>query len=362
MNKRVIILISITLFTLVALLFTSCVDEITFDAQNVGRQLIVNGEITNGNRLHTVTISRTSDKGGIPIQVTGASVWIEDDIGNREQLIENYIEDLGSIFSPNTISGYTLVGDIVQGTMGHSYVLEITLEDGTTYRSKPDTMPTVLANDTTHFEIGTEQELSSGGIIQDITRAQVFLDSQLPSEPIYLKWDFEHVFVRITPGGLRDIICFVSTAPNPQGFVLFDGSQGVALNLENQQVGSRKINNDFFYISSLNVVQSSFSRVTFEYWERIKQVTANVGTIFDTPGATPIGNIFNVNNSQEHVLGHFSAVARDTSNIIVSRGDFPLDVVFNPCSFINFERNMESCANCLSIPNSTEKKPTYWPN
>lgn len=349
---------SLLLALLTILLFDSCVDEIVFDVPKEGGQLIVSGEITNGNRPHTITIARTSPSGGIPIPVTGAGVWIEDDQGNREQLVENYVRELGATLPTETIFGYTLVGNFVKGKVGSTYVLDVILQDGTTYQSEPDTMPSVLANDEVRFQVNIEEELTSGGVILDVNRVQVFLDSQLPNEPIYLKWDLEHVTTRFAQFPQRQITCYYSDYQNSQDFVLFDGGNlDMGLRLQNQKVGSKTINNDFYLINSLNVVQSSLSSSAFEYWEKVKEVTQNVGTIFDVPGGSPIGNIKNVNDATERVLGYFGAIARDTSNIVLSRLDFPDNPLRNPCQTFPNE-----CNECYELNNGTIKKPSYWPN
>lgn len=360
--------------------FHGCVDEIVFDVPKEGGQLIISGTITNGNLRHTVTIARTSSKGGIPVPVTGASVWIEDDQGNREQLIESYVDPHNPHpvqdpqLLPDSVPGeYSLLGNIVRGEMTRSYELEIVLEDGTTYRSQPDTLPSVLANDTPSFEIGTETVLSSDGVVSEIRKAQLFLDSELPAKPIYIKWNAEHVYIFRSSRSIFinelpiqvEQFCFVTDHLNTQGFVLFDGRAGVAINLDDQLIGSKTISDDFFYISYLNAIQSSMSKDAFIYWEQVKDVAQNVGTIFDVPGATPVGNVFNVNNPDEEVLGRFSAIARDTAHIALSSADFSRDdfLISDPC--INFfdpslELNQQPCIKCLVLDNSRLRRPDYW--
>ena len=355
---------------MVALVFLpisySCVDEIVFDSHEVGGQLIIDGTITNGNRLHTVTVARSSPSSGIAIPIPSAEVWIEDNEGNREQLMENYIPETDSN-SPTArvpIVGYTLVGDIVQGTPGNSYTLEVSLGDGRSYRSMADTMPTVQAADSIRFDVGTEQELSEGGIIQELTKAQVYLSSTIVEEPVYLKWDLEHVYARVVERlPFEPQFCYVTDYFNAQEFVLFDGTDSPSVQMEELLLGSKTVNNDFFYLSFMNVVQSSLSKTSFDYWQQVQQVVANVGTIFDVPGATPVGNISSVDNPGEQVLGNFGAEVRDTSNILLSRQNFNPRLVTNPCALgANFNRNRTQCTDCQTLPNSTEMKPSYWPN
>lgn len=365
-DKKILIYPLSVLILTVALLFYSCVNEIVFDTPEEGGHLIIDGTITNGDRPHTITVARTSPSGGIIIPVTSAEAWIEDNEGNREQLVENYIPETDSN-SPTArvpIIGYTLVGNIVKGTPGNSYTLEVLLEDGRSYKSMPETMPTVQAIDSIRFNVGTEQELSPDGVIQELIKAQVFLGSTIPEGPVYLKWDLEHLYARVVHRlPLEPQFCYVNDYFNAQEFVLFDGTDTPSLQMEELLLGSKTINNDFFYLSFMNVVQSSMSKTSFAYWNQVQQVVANVGTIFDVPGATPVGNISDTENPDEEVLGFFGAELRDTVNILLSRQDFNPRLVTDPCALgANFNRNRAQCTDCQTLPNSTEIKPAYWPN
>ncbi len=370
-TKIVLLFIGCTSFLMVF----SCVDEITFDAPKVGGQLIIEGTITNGRHPHTITVNHTSGKGGIPIPINDAKVWIEDDLGNREQLVNSFFEPdpdpvIGHpAFESFRIEGnYTLLGNIIKGEMGRSYTIEMVLPDGTTYHSKPDTMPTVLASNVARFEIGTETELSADGVISEIGVAQVFLDSDLPSNPFFIKWDVEHTYAfRQTPipvgGNSVERFCYITDPVTAQGFTLINNDSG--LSIRNKLVGSKALNNDFFFISAFNVIQSSISDKAFKYWEQVQEITQNVGTIFDVPGAIPVGNIYNINDEQEIVFGNFQAVARDTSHVILSRVDLPFLTEWDcPITPFNGDRNKLStiCDDCRRVLYSRLKKPTYWPN
>ena len=334
------------------LLLNACIDEIGFDTAQTGGQLVVNGKITNSPGPHTIQLTLVSESGPTPSAVTDADIWISDDNGSRERLIE--------------IGGgiYQLEENRLVGEKGNTYTLEINV-DGTTYRSRPELMPTVaMAKDSTYFELNKEILVTPDDVTIERERAEVYLDSEFPSAPVYLKWEAQHVYVRFSgdpdfPPPICDnctIICYVTVPVSPQDFVLFDGMGPFKIN--RQLVGSKRPNSDFFYISSLNVIQSSMNMETYTYWNRVYQTVNTVGTIFDVPVATVPGNIYNVNNPDESVLGYFEAVAQDTTRIILSKADFTFGTVNDPCSDL---RN-KGCENCLILPQSTKKRPSYLPN
>ncbi len=67
----------------------------------------------------------------------------------------------------------------------------------------------------------------------------------------------------------------------------------------------------------VKIEQLSISKRNFEYLDVLRSQTAFVGSIFDPPPAPIVGNIFNVNDSDEVVAGYFSASDISSATIVV---------------------------------------------
>ena len=95
----------------------------------------------------------------------------------------------------------------------------------------------------------------------------------------------------------------------------------------------------------------------YNYWFEIDEIANNVGGLFDTPPATIRGNIYNINDESELVLGYFEASASSIIRVKTFRQDIPYDIQ-NPCE--TSWNVPEQCLNCLIIPGSTLERPDYW--
>ena len=72
----------------------------------------------------------------------------------------------------------------------------------------------------------------------------------------------------------------------------------------------------------LEIHQNSVSREAYEYQKLLRDQTQTSGTLTDTPPAAIIGNIRNVNNPSEKVVGSFSAVGISQAKYVVDRSGY----------------------------------------
>lgn len=76
---------------------------------------------------------------------------------------------------------------------------------------------------------------------------------------------------------------------------------------------------------SLLVVQHSLSYDAFLYWDKIRAQSGDAGGLFETQPSSSRGNISNINDPDEKVLGYFFASQVQEKRINVSEDfDFPI--------------------------------------
>ena len=100
------------------------------------------------------------------------------------------------------------------------------------------------------------------------------------------------------------------------------------------------------------------------FWESLKQLTEAEGTLFDLPPAKVRGNIFNVDDPEEVVLGFFEVAAVDTiRNFIIPSLIRPeVDQQFfcpEPgFPFVGFRPS--ECCNCTQLPGASLERPDWF--
>lgn len=69
----------------------------------------------------------------------------------------------------------------------------------------------------------------------------------------------------------------------------------------------------------VEVQQFSLSASAYEYYKILKDLVDNNGSFNAPPPAALIGNMFNLNDSEEFVLGRFTAASTSTTSIFIDR-------------------------------------------
>ena len=367
--------INLALFLVLIVVCPACVSLIEFDAPEGSEEVIIFGKLTNSSIYdQAITVRRTDAKTTVGLSIVDAQVAVLDDMGNVYPYTFSEQDDR---FLPNS----RLIA-----VPGRSYQAQITI-GASTYLSTMQRMPTVGAKDSTYFRFDKRTRLSGVGVEVDQYYLQIITDSELDAheEPIFLKWDVEQVFIQTeiflpassfpfyAPGN-----CFIEEDFPSANVRLFNGDIVANSEIDQQIIADVILDNSFKTLRGYGVVQSSFSREAAQYWERVDEVANRVGSIFEIPPAAIPGNFQNVNDSEDKPLGFFEVSKVDTTGTFVLEKDLPLFLGLNgdfvTCNFavgqfssvpINCLSCLESlgvpeaCYNCLSLPNSTRKKPPY---
>jgi len=351
---------------------TSCEDVIDLEEGDPGNELVIYGKLTDTKGPYEISIGRATSINQPSLPINGALVRVIDQDGNLETA------------AGQGDGSYRFSGTQICGVPGNSYYAEIILEDGTTYRSIPETMPHSNARDSAYAGVVREEKLSDAGVPVERIFIKVWADTQLSASntPIYLKWDVHQVYAQLTaplPAAkypfYSQISCFFLELTEPQKLHLFSSTELQIDFISEQELGTSEIDLRFFNRHYFNVVQSSITFEAHRYWKQIDQVSNRSGSIFDTPPAKVLGNFYNVNDPNEEVLGYFEVAKMDTSRTFITRQNIPFlledpcpalePLVWNGFGFQDFDTLQyfyePECLNCrLFNQKASIPRPSYF--
>ncbi|MBN3581809.1 DUF4249 domain-containing protein [Algoriphagus aestuarii] len=341
-------------FSLYMVLPFSCIDKLDFvdDTQEV--QLVIYGLLTDSNERQIVSVTRTSAFGFDPTGVMDAKVTLLTASGARFRYFHTGHGE------------YILEGFAAKEE--ESYAIEVVLE-GKVYMSNYEKIPELLADDEISFEFNKEP-------FRTESPESVFTvssETKLPdaADPIYLRWMVEETYfwplLHLPGTGFPPPPpppCFISDVIEPNRINLFDGS-GTSSRKGNFVLAKRVVDNSFLYPFFVSVKQLSINREAYEYWEKIKIVVNNQGSLFDIPPASVIGNISNVEDQNEIVLGYFEVAKSKVTRIYTTRADVPFSLV-DPCQYFQHipdDAYPSECKSCDVRANGrkwTNNAPDWW--
>lgn len=349
--------------TLILLITISCVEEFETDSIKFERLLVVDGDISDQEKIHTVKLSYTS-----PIEnnesetyepVLNASVWVEDDLGNRVDFTE---ELNGTYTSPSTFAG----------EVGRHYALFITMSDGKSYQSSFQEL--VAAPEIT--SIYNRYFVDQGdGVATSIPGAQFFIDVENTSSNAQFfryEWNDSHKVVA------RYTKLFDALEVNPGNFSLVPFNEDVKIcyresnsselllananNSQNNQLLEIPIrfiaaeNFDLTDTYSIEVTQRALSADAYSFYSKLKNFNDANGSLFDKQQGVVVGNVYSTSDANEKVLGFFEVSGAKSKRIFLSLSELDdqvLDHIFNPCTqteLIEFEGTLNEFYNAVDVP------------
>ena len=338
---------------MVFVFLTGCLSPYQLEVPGVETFLVISGRITQSAGPHYVDISYANDYGSfLKIPVSGAEVTIFDNLGNTERLYE--VET----------GRYYLIGNAVKGSPGISYYIEVNMGNGATYRSLPETMPEVVEPLHLFSEPVIIEEINDYGNLVTKILLRVYVNTPVKTDgkPVFLRWNTEiqFSFTELKCDFFRQPkTCYVTRKINENDIVIYS-SEGIGADvLENYPVAYRgtfpryELAQRHFF----NVAQLSLTKTAYNYWKKLEAIAEPTGTIFDIPPAPVRGNIYNIDDKSEMVLGYFEAVAVDTIRTFTTPGDLPFDTYNTFC----FDDGLNPlCCDCLGFENSIDIIPPYW--
>lgn len=346
---RKIIIIAITLISGV---LGSCVDVLNLSTDREARLLVVEGFISTQNGPHVVTLQQSAKYGsvfeGVISDVERAQVTVRDDQGRVT-------------FFTETSAGRYETPASFRGQIGSTYTLQIITEDGTSYTSLPERIEPVVAIDSisTNFKAVPARSLDGG--VTERTGLEIFAHISDPEDATnYYRWRNSGVYeLNTNPAAFTDR--FGRSAPKACCDKCWISEQDLSVHIFKDNLSNgRDIVQSIAFVEDdgmrltekyhLTIEQHSVSESAFQFLSAIKGQLEIDGDIFDPPPATTRGNIINLNNPDENVIGYFMAsdVVETTLFLFPSDLDRLQQVIPIP----------DDCR--LTDPTATTNRPVFW--
>ena len=297
-------------------LLTACVQEVQLPIRQVERRLVVEGLLTNEPFpwVRLTYSGRYNSNNPSPPQLTvnDALVVIRDEEGHSVRLVPD----------PFAPSYYGLRDSTFRGEVGRTYILSITLPDGTRYESRPERLNPVPVLEPLRATLRP-------GILAfgQPDYYDVRIDTQDPATPgNYYRWsalgwigrwvqfDPNNPPVNVFGPPCNTCSCWI---PNygPPGDVLSDAlvngnriTQRLVYSLPVYAVGPQFV----------QVRQFSITRAAYQYWTLFEQQRTRSGSLFDAQPASIEGNVRAVNDTTKRALGFFGASAVSQQRITIA--------------------------------------------
>lgn len=368
--------------------------------------LVVEGRMTTDTAGSTILLSRSYGfDGDTLIPITGATVSFVRDNGEGYQLPEvapGIYQSDPAEFMPARGQSYQLS---VQTTQGAEYASDFQTVKGT---------PAIESMD----PIYSFTENADGSIIEG---AQFQLNTSDPTgEAIYYAWDYHETWEFYVPFPKR---AYWEWEPEPVVKILpfdevvrrcwrEDFSTQILLGTSRGLEEDRLVDYPIHFLDvqsekvhwgySLLVNQYAISEEEYTFLNTLRQNTETTGSIFDPIPAEISGNIRNLADSLEPVIGYFGASEVQSKRVIIDRSFFPeevrtaqplnaceldtiffsegtpeqvladlrfeterlgknyLDTAFMELTPVGFKISRDFCTDCKLT--GSPIKPPYWPN
>jgi hypothetical protein len=322
------------IFLMTAVLCSGCIEPYEPDVEEKSEVLVIDGSINDSPGIQTVTVSISSPYNYPRFQpVSGCVVRVEDGSGNGVTFKENGEGIYQAYMEPGFIE------------VGNAYRVQVFTPDEQAYESEYDFLESCAAIEDLSYRLEvqptSDPRLSYYGIrfYADVSGSQE--DSRNYMWTFEETWEYHSTyiiqyvldngtFLDYTPE-LHDLqTCYMTTT-------LENYEVGTTMQLERNEIHQQPLH----FVSnqsprlrtkySLLVKQHSLSRDAYLYWNKMKAQAGDTGGLFETQPSSSRGNIYNVSDPGEKVLGYFFVSQVREKRITESeRFSFPMAEFFCP--------------------------------
>ena len=323
----------------ILLLCWACVDPFDPPPGNYEDLLVVEAFLTDDDTAQTIRLSRSYPIDTTEfIPVVNANVTVQDDAGNTY------------IFQQADAGDYIIQPENFTPQVGRRYVLNVDLSPSERYVSAPVEMKPAQEIDELYFE-PTSFIDGSGNVVNGF---KVALNSSGPvGETAYFRYEWEETYKTVPPFGSSLVYdkdtetieerteniseCWVS---NSSSSIILATTDGLNVNeIQDQAVRyvsfeSAELNQRY----SILVKQIPLDKSGYEFWTNLAESNESTGGLFDTQPFPLTGNLRNLEDPQEAVLGYFDVSTVSTQRIFIDNDDVP-DTEFIPSLWENCRAN-----------------------
>jgi hypothetical protein len=295
------------IFLFFIFLFSSCITQFIPKTNESKELLIVEGLITDKSGVSSISLTKSMPLGqkSLANPVKGCIVMVSDDNGSK------------TIFS-ETSPGIYSAPAYFAGQIGRFYTMEIAANkasDNLSFKSYPVEMKPVPPIDSIYYNKVTVTEAASGSIGTE--GCQIYLNTHDASDQCkFYRWEFAETWKIEIPYTVPNKICWIS-------------SNSTVINVKNTStLAENRVNRyplDFISTESdrLNakysmlVTQYSLNEDEFAYWEKLQNLSEQVGGLYDMIPSSVASNIYCIDDPNIKVLGYFSVSASTSKRIFI---------------------------------------------
>jgi hypothetical protein len=376
-NRIVVLGISVQPLRLIILtiilLLNGCIVQFIPEINEEKELLVVEGLITNQPEVYKIKLSKS-----LPLGAKNAArplrhclVTISDNLFNTYNLIETV---------PGT---YVTDSTTFQGKIGVQYTLRIN-SNNIHYQSMPMEIVPVPAIDSIYYEKKIFREATD--LLAADEGYQVYLNTHDPGNNCkYFRWNYSETWEFTLPYDVVNKRCWITNNSDRiniknTSVLAEDRVERFPLNYISNETDKLRVK------YSLLVNQYSLNEDEYIYWEKLQNISEQVGGLYDIiPSAIP-SNVSCIEDPAEKVLGYFSVSAKATKRIFII--DYFPDLInlYSDCAYATVPYNAvipnlniyvwiiednslgrppnkvltdkKGCADC-SVRGST-KEPAFW--
>jgi hypothetical protein len=160
---------------------------------------------------------------------------------------------------------------------------------------------------------------STGPYAQDIENCQVYINASDPSNVCrFYRWDFTETWeIRIPFDKALNNRCWVTEESQE---INVKSTAGLSQsNIQRYPLAFITNRTDRLKVKySMLIHQFSVSEEEFSYWEKLKAMTQDIGSLYDVTPASIPNNLYCIENPGEKVLGYFSVSSVKSKRIFIA--------------------------------------------
>jgi hypothetical protein len=297
----------LVLLFILLLVINGCIEQFVPETSDDKDLLVVEGLITDQPGQDTIKLSRSLPLGAKSSAkpLSGCSVTISDDIGN--------------LFSSTEMAAGTyIINSPFQGVVGRSYTLHIQTNESfhnLSFESSPVLMKPVPPIDSVYYEKVVLSQSSEGDPLEE--GCLVYLNTHdLESKCKFFRWEFVETWEFKLPYEVPNKVCWItknSDKINIKSTTTFTEDRIERLPVNYITNSTDRLNIEY----SILVNQYSLNQDEYNYWEKLKNTSEKVGSLYDITPSSTTSNVRCIEKPAENVLGYFSVSAVKSKRIFI---------------------------------------------
>lgn len=293
------------------LMLWSCINPVDLPIRQTEHRLVVDGMITDEPPPYIIKLTYSGNLSRsllIPeeLAINGAVASIEDNLGNQAQLEQDPLDP----------AYYWMRDSRLQGVVGRSYTLRVTLPDGSRYVSRPERLAPVPPIDRLYAEY---HESDPNSVLFNTFLVRIDTHDP-PAAGNYYRWQAMS-YVPVWNGS--DPLGYYNGVVGRGSYAPFYGE--LTNVLSDQLINGNSIAGQLILTSPLVALgtqymearQYSLSREAYQYWVLYQEQLSRSGTIFDPQPASIEGNVYAEADTTKLALGYFGASAVSRQRIMM---------------------------------------------